>query len=136
MTAGYGDFEDRRISLDPHPPAGMIERRHCSDHECMQARQKWFEETLLPRLTNHFWRGISVTVVSLSAALFFIVRALINQHTLEVERIYDSKFVKTEIYKEDLRRIERKVESLEETITDSLQDVLKQLEDMTRQGRK
>ena len=77
-------FHDRRHEKDPHPPEGLGERRHCSDKECMEARNRWFLSELLPQLTNRLWIGITVTVLTLSSANFFLMQSMLNKHELSM----------------------------------------------------
>jgi hypothetical protein len=86
----------------------------------MKARQEWYTDTLLPKITLMFWKGVAATILASCGALFFIVRALITDHSLDVESI----FVKQTAHREDVSRIERKVDELEVHVTASMQEVL------------
>ena len=123
---------DRRHTDHPTPPEGLSDRRRCSDSECMSARTEWYESTLLPKLTNMFWKGLfvacSVFLGTFVASLFFIVEAKIDKHTLDATNNLSANYVKLPEHNSAISRIERKIESLETSMTDSMQDVSEKLD--------
>lgn len=111
--------EDRRHDPNPHPPPGISGRR-CADQDCMAARNEWFLNELLPKLTIRFWSGILITIGACTGAFFFINKASINEHKLEAL----GYFVTNETYREDKRAMQSKLD----LITNSQQGIIDRLD--------
>ncbi len=115
---------ERRHTDDPHPPEGVLERRHCSDKECSQTRTAWYEETLLPKITNMFWKGVAATIITCLSGLFFIISSLIDRHTLEVERAMQEKYVTLDIHREDIKRLEKSFDKMSGEMSHAMNEIL------------
>lgn len=108
---------DRRQDPDPHPPDG-VERR-CSDQMCMEARNAWFMNELLPKLQVRFWIGVVATCTALSGAFFFVTDAVITKFEVRIQRDYelsgkhDADIVRLEA------KIDKSVDSMKE-VSDKL----------------
>lgn len=90
----------------------------------MDARNRWFVDELLPKLTVRFWIGIGISVSALCGALFFVVNSLITQFELRLGK----EFVSITQHRDDMDRVEKKIDSLGADVTDALQDVSEKLD--------
>lgn len=116
--------EDRRHDPDPHPPPGIPERRHCSDKECMEARNRWFTEELLPKLMVRFWIGIAVTVTTLSGVFMYMSQNVVRDFELKATAIYESQAT----HDKDIGEIKSEMRQLSADVTHSMSAVLDRLD--------
>ena len=115
---------DRRHDPDPHPPEGLPDRRHCSDKECMEARNRWFTEELLPKLMVRFWIGIGTTVCALAAVFMFLSDVAITRFELKTKGIYEQQAT----HDKDIDEIKTSVKELSDDVTHSLSAVIDRLD--------
>lgn len=87
---------------DPGPPNGVERRRACSDNECMEARNRWFTEELLPKLMIRFWIGIATTVVALASVFMYLSTNAIRDFELKATHLYEGQ----SHHDEDIAKIE------------------------------
>ena len=114
---------ERRHEDHPHPPPGIAERRACSDRECMEARNRWFTEELLPKLMVRFWVGIATTVVALAGVFMYLSDAAITRFELKAKSLYEAQ----DTHDKDMTKIEQKLEENRAELSHSMQEIITEI---------
>ena len=111
-----------RRHIDTEPPDG-VERRHCSDRECMEARNRWFTEELLPKLMVRFWVGIATTVCALAAVFMYLSDVAITRFELRAQSMFEAQ----DTHDEDIIKIDKKLDENRAELTHALQEILSEI---------
>jgi len=101
-----------------------VDRRKCSDKECSDARQQWYEQDLLPKLTVRFYVGLTGAVGILAAFFLYLSKNEIRDYELTVRDRYTTLVA----HQQDMARIEGKISALEISVGGHLADVRKALD--------
>ena len=117
-------MNERRHEDHPHPPPEIPERRKCSDSECRNARDEWFTEVLLPKLMIRFWVGIGITVTAMAGLFFGMQSAALTAHELKLVALFESK----DAHKEDVSRLNLKIDSDQAAITHAMNEIINRLD--------
>ena len=117
-------MEDRRHDDHPHPPPDVPERRVCSDTICDAARNKWFEDTLLPKLRMEFIKMLVGTVLTLWGVFWYINRNAITEHQLEAVKLFES----IPHHESDMSKIEMQIEGMKVDFRATRDDIISRLD--------
>ena len=102
----------------------MPERRHCADPECMAARNAWFLNELLPKLTVRFWVGIGSTVMALSGVFWFAIDSAMTKFQLVMKQEY----VTVAQHREDMAELKLSMRELSGSVSHTMTEVLNRLD--------
>ena len=130
---------ERRQDDHPHPPPGTLDRRVCSDAECMAARGEWIKQDILPEIARMIERSegkiwakmliqvatmIGGTVVFCSAVFLYLSQNAIRDYDLVARDRYTTAVQ----HQVDMARIEGKITTLEVSVSGHLTDVRKAID--------
>jgi len=127
--------DDRRRTLNPHPPPGCPEQRECSDEGCKAARKEWLMGEVMPHIEKRMYT-IVVSAIVLCAASFVWLHDLSNTKLeLKLKETYEDRAH----HNEDIKRMEQTVKEITSSLahaTNKIMDnqvmILQELKDVKR----